>query len=54
MSEQQEAYIGSMDWDACPSCVYLEKDGSCPMNELDLIVQGDRLVCNLCIRKKEV
>jgi hypothetical protein len=52
MSESLEARIGSMGWEACPQCVYLEEDGSCPMNELDLIVQGDILVCNLCIKKR--
>jgi hypothetical protein len=53
MSELFEARIGFMEWEACPQCDYLEEDGSCPMNELDLIVQGDVLACNLYIKKRE-
>jgi len=48
----EESHIGIMTWEACKACVYLEEDGSCPSNELDLIIQGEVLTCNLYIRKK--
>ena len=47
-------YIGTLHWDACADCLMLdEKNGDCPMDGLDLLIEGDAIVCNLCTRKKK-
>jgi RNA polymerase subunit RPABC4/transcription elongation factor Spt4 len=52
MSEFFDACIGSMKWEACQQCDYLEEDNSCPMDALDLTVENDLLLCTLYIPKR--